>query len=67
VQKALELSQGAGLHVTIAKWILPNGDWINGKGIDPDIPVSNQIKDGNTLDRQSDLQLTRAINELLIK
>ena len=61
VQEALDLSGGAGLHVTVAKWILPNGDWINGKGIQPAIPVQNTIKDGNTLSRQNDAQLEKAV------
>lgn len=65
VQEALDLSQGAGLHVTVAKWILPNGDWINGKGINPDIPVTLQIKDGNTITDDTDQQLQRAFQEIL--
>ncbi|MEK7523360.1 MAG: S41 family peptidase, partial [Patescibacteria group bacterium] len=46
VQEALDLREGAGLHVTVAKWVLPNGDWINGKGIEPKIKVVNEIKEG---------------------
>lgn len=65
VQEALDLKQGAGLHVTVAKWILPKGAWINGKGIEPDIEVKNEIKEGNTLTRQTDRQLEKAILELL--
>ncbi len=65
VQEALDLSQGAGLHVTVAKWILPNGDWINGKGIEPDIKVSNTVKEGNTITRQTDTQLETAIDTVL--
>ena len=65
VQEAIDLGDGAGLHVTVAKWILPNGDWINGKGIEPDIKVDNQIKDGNTLIRENDKQLDRAVDELI--
>jgi carboxyl-terminal processing protease len=64
VQEALDLSQGAGLHVTVAKWVLPNGDWINGKGIMPDITVENQIKEGNTLTPETDVQLNEAIKLL---
>lgn len=66
VQEALDLKQGAGLHVTIAKWILPKGDWINSKGIEPEIKVENKIEEGNTLTRENDLQLEKAI-EILIK
>lgn len=66
VQEALDLKEGAGLHVTIAKWILPNGEWINSKGIKPDIEISNNIPEGNTLTRENDLQLEKAI-EILLK
>ncbi|MCX7881140.1 MAG: S41 family peptidase [Patescibacteria group bacterium] len=65
VQEALDLKDGAGLHVTVAKWILPNGDWINSKGIDPEIKVENKIKEGNTLTREDDKQLDKAIDEIL--
>lgn len=65
VQEALDLKNGAGLHVTIAKWILPKGDWINHKGIEPDISVKNTIKDGNTLTREDDAQLDKAIERVL--
>ncbi len=64
VQEALDLSGGAGLHVTIAKWILPGGDWINGKGIKPQIEVENKIENGNTLTDETDEQMKRAIQEL---
>lgn len=66
VQEALDLKEGAGLHVTVAKWILPNGDWINSKGIEPDVKVENKLKEGNTLTKADDLQLEKAI-EILIK
>lgn len=65
VQEALDLGQGAGLHITVAKWILPNGDWINEKGIEPMIKIDNQTKEGNTLTRQDDKQLDKAIEVLL--
>ena len=41
VQDALELDNGAGLHVTVGKWLLPSGDWIHEKGL----PASIEIKD----------------------
>lgn len=65
VQEAVDLKEGAGLHVTIAKWILPKGDWINSKGIEPEIKVENTIADGNTLTRESDKQLEKAIEVVL--
>jgi len=66
VQEAIDLKDGAGLHITVAKWILPNGDWINSKGIEPQVKIENQIKEGNTLTRELDLQLEKAV-ELLVK
>ncbi len=65
VQEAIDLKGGAGLHVTVAKWILPNGDWINSKGIEPQIKVENKTKEGNTLTRQDDLQLEKAIESVV--
>ncbi len=64
VQEAVDLNQGAGLHVTVAKWILPNGDWINSKGIEPETKIENKIPEGNTLTNETDKQLDKAI-ELL--
>jgi carboxyl-terminal processing protease len=66
VQEAIDLKEGAGLHVTVAKWILPSGDWINSKGIEPEIKIENQIKEGNTLTRDDDKQLDTAL-EILLK
>lgn len=65
VQEALDLSKGAGIHITIAKWILPAGDWINGTGITPRISVKNELEEGNTLTRKTDAQLDKAISSLI--
>lgn len=64
VQEALDLSEDAGLHVTVAKWILPGGDWINGRGIEPKIVVENKVDEGNTLTHETDDQLQRALTEV---
>ncbi len=62
VQEVIELSGGSGMHVTVAKWVLPGGDWINGKGITPETEVINEAIDGqNTVDaRKLDAQLNKA-------
>jgi carboxyl-terminal processing protease len=65
VQEAIDLGDGAGLHVTVAKWILPGGEWINGKGIEPKIKVENVVKEGNTITREDDKQLDTAVAEVL--
>lgn len=64
VQEAMDLPQGAGVHVTVAKWVLPSGEWINGKGIEPEVKVDNQVPEGNTMTRAMDAQLDRAIQEV---
>ncbi|OGK17270.1 hypothetical protein A3D80_04245 [Candidatus Roizmanbacteria bacterium RIFCSPHIGHO2_02_FULL_40_13b] len=61
VQEAVDLKDGAGLHVTIAKWILPKGRWINKIGVKPDIEIDNKKNEGNTLEEKDDLQLAKAI------
>ncbi len=67
VQEKIDLSQGAGLHVTVAKWILPDGRWINGKGIEPDIKVELKTKEGNTVTKENDNQLKTALEQLFKK
>lgn len=68
VQGTFDLSDGSGMHVTVAKWILPNGEWINGKGIVPNIVIENPDVDArNTVNaEENDKQLQKAI-ELLSK
>ena len=60
VQEAEDLGDGAGLHVTIAKWLTPSGIWVNGKGLTPDVSVQLNPKDPS-----EDTQLEKAVSELL--
>ena len=60
VQQAEDLGGGAGLHVTIAKWLTPNETWVNGKGLTPDISVSLDPKTPDI-----DTQLEKAVLELV--
>lgn len=59
VQQAEDLPDGAGLHVTIAKWLLSNDVWINGTGLTPDIKIENDEKQP-----ERDLQLEKAVEVL---
>ena len=48
VQQPEDFPDGSGIHVTIAKWLRPSGDWIDKIGIMPDVKVeagSDQTKD----------------------
>lgn len=58
VQDRRELSNGGGLHVTIARWLLPKGDWIHEEGI----PVDVEVKDDP--ETEIDEQLQKAIEIL---
>ncbi len=60
IQEAEDLGGGAGLHITIAKWLTPNGNWIHMKGLTPDARV-----DIDTKDPSHDSQLERAVEELV--
>ncbi len=59
VQEAEELPGGSGLHVTIARWLLPSGKSIDKEGVKPDFEVKMDEKD-----QTKDPQLEKAI-ELL--
>lgn len=60
VQDAQELSGGAGIHITTAKWLLPSGKWINSTGIDPDVKIEN-----DDTKPDEDIQLEKAIETLV--
>jgi len=60
IQQAEDLGNGAGLHVTVAKWLTPNGTWVHGKGLTPDIAVPLDQKDPS-----HDVQLEKAILEVI--
>lgn len=59
IQTPEDLPDGSGIHITTARWLLPNGDQIHGKGIAPDIEIKN-ASGSATIDDQ----LERAIEEL---
>lgn len=58
VQDRRELSNGGGIHITIARWLLPGGSWIHDEGIPVDIEVEQDY------DTEEDEVLNRAIEEL---
>lgn len=58
IQEPQQLEGGAGLHITISRWLTPSGFWVNEGGLKPDI----EIKDNP--DTIEDEQLLKAV-ELL--
>jgi carboxyl-terminal processing protease len=61
VQTPEDLPQGAGLHITTGKWLLPKGDSIHKKGVVPDLAVEWEVTEAT-----ADAQLSKAV-ELLLK
>lgn len=58
IQEPLQLDKGSSLHITTAKWLTPKGNWVNEKGLEPDIQVvDNQ-------ETTEDEQLQEAIKQL---
>lgn len=58
VQEVQDLKGGAGLHITIAEWLLPNGDNIHGDGLEVDVEVKDDY------DTEMDEQVLKAIEVL---
>lgn len=58
IQEPLQLDGGSGLHITAARWLTPNGTWVNEVGLEPDILIEDD------LETTEDEQLLEAIRNL---
>ncbi len=58
IQEPQQLNNGAGLHITVSKWLTPSGFWVNEGGLEPDIVISDDIE------TSEDEQLLEAIKLL---
>ena len=72
VQTIYPLSDGDALKVTTAKYFTPDGNYIHGKGITPDIELEYEYgnPEGTVYEKQYDNQLQKAIevmNEKLVQ
>ncbi len=45
VQDAQDLPGGSGVHITVARWLTPQGDCVDGEGIEPDFEVTISEED----------------------
>ena len=62
VQEVKRFSDGSSLKITVAHWVLPDGEVIEGKGLTPDFEV--KLPEGIDKGSEGDLQLNKAL-ELL--
>lgn len=69
IQEAQDLSAGAGLHITIARWLLPSGKSIDKEGISPDVEIKMDEKDSPSGEagQTKDPQMDKAIDLVLTK
>jgi carboxyl-terminal processing protease len=62
VQTWHALSNGGGVRITTARWLTPDGDWVHGEGLTPDVVVPAQdIQPGQPAE---DDQLQAAVEQL---
>lgn len=59
IQEPQQLNNGAGLHITVSKWLTPSGFWVNEGGLEPDIVVVDDVE------TSEDEQLQEAIKLLI--
>ncbi|MBU1000463.1 S41 family peptidase [Patescibacteria group bacterium] len=46
IQNAEDLPGGAGIHITVAKWLTPSSRWVNDSlGLDPDVKIEGDYED----------------------
>ena len=60
VQETQKLETGGMIKITTAYWLTPNGNKINGKGLNPDIEINGSYYEG--MPYEEDIQLQEAIN-----
>ncbi len=58
IQEVEELDKGSGIHITRARWLMPNDYWVHMKGIKPDVEVTMTVDDTKA---GKDPQLDKAI------
>lgn len=62
VQSASDLSSGDTIKYTVQKWLTPDGNWINEKGVVPTDRVETLLQEGEVLTYENDTMLQTAID-----
>ena len=65
VQQPDDFPDGSGVHITIAKWLRPSGEWIDKIGITPDEVVEWEPEGDAAVSDADDPQLKKAIELIL--
>jgi carboxyl-terminal processing protease len=60
IQEPEQVDGGAGLHITVAKWLTPNGIWVHDTGLTPDV----EVKLEEDSDLSDNIQLNKAVEVL---
>jgi carboxyl-terminal processing protease len=58
IQDAKQFDDGSGVHITVAKWLTPDGVWVHKEGIEPHVSVERNAED---MEAGIDAQLNKAI------
>ena len=69
VQRTMGLGDGTGLKITMARYYTPNGNYIHGVGVEPDIAIELPagVVYGKNLPHEEDIQLQTAIEAVKTK
>lgn len=62
VQSASDLKSGDTIKYTVQKWLTPDGNWVNDKGVVPTDRVETVLQEGEILTFDNDVMLQTAIN-----
>jgi len=66
VQNPFELEDGSNMKLTVARWLTPKGNWINEKGVKPDVEIA-QPDYFHAMPFSEDVLLKRDMNDVQVK
>jgi carboxyl-terminal processing protease len=64
IQDTKDFKDGSGIHLTIAKWLTPNKEWVHKNGLEPDVvvqPTEEDIKNSKDVQLEKVLELAKQI------
>ena len=67
IQKLVKLPEGRGLWLTYARYLRPNGEQIQGRGIQPDVEVDEPTQEFGEAAPETDVILEAALARVLVK